>query len=245
MSFQSFITISKPRKQENGTYEGKVYTDKKKHVKLHINNALVIKVKSGNDNQNYMYLKERSIAKDLYDLNNQVVEQVKENCFSWFRIHLNEDLIEDYCSSCVMYDKKFGQVLKFKCLNDISNIPCETHVNVDITLVGIRFYKQKFVLEWNVEQVEQLCNMNISDLSDDDSIVDDEYEVPCPDQEELATLKASYFAEASRRCDNIMVSIDELQKKRDSINLLLEELQSLSDFTKISRVCDELDILLE
>lgn len=236
------LTISKPKKQENGTYEGKIYTEKKQQLKLFIKDAYIIKVNTINDSEGYMYLKQHNTAKDMYDLNNKVTDIVKDNCYSWFRINLSDELIEDYCCNNVMYDKKYGQIMKFKCVNDIQGIPKEARANLNITLQCIRFYKQKFVLEWIVNEVEPISCNGFVDI-DEDSF--EEEEIPCPNKEEIDALKISYLDETTNKIKEIENAIEELKNKRISLCNFIEKLNNANDFAKISRVCDELDILLD
>lgn len=238
------IRIVKPKKQEDGTYEGTIYIDNKKKFVLQLQNAYVINTKTVNDSEHYMFVKDKKRLDDVYELNTQIIEYVKQHCSSWFKINLDENLIEDYFCSNILYKKKIGEFLKFKCVNELSEIPERIHANITMTLQQIRFYKQKFVLEWAVDEVEIL---NDSDIVEQDACHATEEDIPCPSEEDIVYMKDTYMQDAKRKVERIQAEIKSLTDKKAVLEQKVEKLESegIFDYQQLSKLFDDLDILLE
>lgn len=215
------IKILKPKKQDDGTYFADIYaTDKssgasKKKFVVHTTSAYVhsikqvIKRESEEEDSTYsLLLKQDAIVNKMYDLNEHILTSVKENCIHWFKAKMTDALIEEYFVNTIVYDKK-GRFLKFRCVNDISSIPQNTIVNIQISLQGLRFYKQMFLLEWVVDEVEI-----INDSTNEDALEEEE-DVPCPSEDDLKMLQDKYTQQINVVIDGYREKITALQAEID------------------------------
>jgi len=227
------MKIEKPKKNANGTYDGMIYRNsKKEHVQLSISNAKVVKTSLHNSDW-YLYIQHPSIAKQVSSINSEVIQIVKENCGSWFKSSLSDELIEDYFTSNIIYDKEMGQVIRFKCLNDISDLEQNVYVNVEMTLKKIRFFKQKFVIEWDIEEIEVMDQCAIIDLNEIEELED----IPVPLVEEIEALKTTYKTHMEKKIIGVKCELAMLEK-------LVEKIGSVTTINDMITLQDELDKIL-
>jgi hypothetical protein len=158
---------------------------------------------------------------------------VKENCGSWFKSSLSDELIEDYFTSNIIYDKEMGQVIRFKCLNDISDLEQNVYVNVEMTLKKIRFFKQKFVIEWDIEEIEVMDQCAIIDLNEIEELED----IPVPLVEEIEALKTTYKTHMEKKIIGVKCELAMLEK-------LVEKIGSVTTINDMITLQDELDKIL-
>lgn len=247
------MKILKPKRSSNGTYESLIYKNNKKDIiTLKIHKAFIIDIKQTNDHDYYLTLKQKSIAKDICIINEKIISYVKDNCGSWFKNNLSDDLIEDYFTSNIMYDKERGQLIRFKCTNDISILSTNTYVDITLYIKLIRFYKQKFVVEWEVHEIEVddksdklLIQSDIEDPDDSDDIDD----IPYPDDEELnksmTETKTRYINLLNHEQLSIQKQISDLIEKKNILDQNIIRLNSAVDFYEVYSICHYLDELLE
>jgi hypothetical protein len=232
------LKISKPKRHGNSTFLGEIYlqgTDKKTH-KFAAKNVKVINVKDVEDDQ-YIYMKHKDVIKNMCEITSEVIESVKGNCDKWFKTILSEDLIEDYYINPIMYDKDKGRIIKLKVLNklDIEQVP--GYVDMNIELKYIKFYKQKFILEWNIILLNDNVHEGGSEIASDSETDDDD--VPSPYNEELETLRQEYITRVKNKLSTLLQDQKILEE-----NLRILEQEDIN-VSGLSRVCDELDKLLE
>lgn len=238
------MKISRPKRNLNGSYEGDIFKDSKKNViKIRMEKAKIVSIKTRKDGI-YIYIKHnKHSAKEVSAIQDDVLKIVKENCNNWFKTNLNDDLIEDYLDQNIIYEKEVGQIFRLKCINDISALSSNTSVNILLTLRHIRFYKQKFVLEWEVEEAEIMDH--IHPLVDDDTENDDEDDIPVPCLEDIVSLKQQYEKDVHLRMAALEQDIIVRKEKKQALGDLLEKIMDSSSFSEISRFCNDLDKILE
>lgn len=227
------MKIEKPKKNANGTYEGLIYANNKKQpVNLSISNAKVVHTKLHNEDW-YLYIQHPSVAKEVSLINSEVIQNVKDNCSTWFRNALTDDLIEDYFTSNIVFDKDLGQVIKFKCLNDISDLESNTFVNLEMALKKIRFFKQKFIIEWDIEEIEVIDPYAIIDLDDAEELED----IPMPMADEIESMKQASMEQLETRTRELNIEIDLLRN-------MMSRLKSVTSMKDMMCLQDELDKIL-
>lgn len=229
------MKIERPKKDARGTFEGLIWKshNKKEHYQLVIENARIVCVKC-HGGEWYLYIQHTGITKDVCDLNTQVIHQVKENCASWFKNTLSDELIEDYFSHNIMFDKEMGQVIRFKCLNDLSDVEPSVPVNLIITMKKIRFFKQKFVLEWDIDEIEVLDPCSIVDL--DAVAPSDDEDIPMPTLEDVDAMKrTSVHALQDRK--------HTLETRLSHVEALLKKIGTASTLCDVIAVQDEVENL--
>ena len=236
----SKIKILKPKRNANGTYEGEIYKNHNKDLlTLKVDDARIVSVKKHHDDF-YLYIKHKTVAKDICDINSEIIATVKNNCKSWFKNTLSDDLIEDYFTSNIIYDKTLGQVIKFKCLNDISELQKDMIANISFTLKTIRFYKQKFVIEWDVDEVEISDSICLLEMGDDADA--DEEDIPEPLVEDILSIKEHYMSIANDGLERLRQEKAILQDKENSLMRLIEKIKAGNNLSEVS---DELDKILQ
>lgn len=227
------MKIDKPRKDKSGTYEGMIYKNsQKEHLQLSITNAKVVKTRLHNEDW-YLYIQHPSIAKQVSSINSEVIQIVKDSCASWFKSSMSDELIEDYFTSNIIYDKEMGQVIRFKCLNDISDLDQNIYVNIEMTLKKIRFFKQKFVIEWDIDEIEVMDQCAIIDLDEMEELDD----IPMPLKEEIEALKTTYRTHLEERAS-------EHKKHLSILSTLTDKVDSVNNINDMISLQDELDKIL-
>lgn len=228
------LIISKPKKQKDNTYEANIYMDTKKNrLTLNFENAFIVNKKSQEKN-NYIFIVCKKANKTILEVNGIILDNVKANCKSWFKNELSEDLIEEFFTNNIIWDKQHGQVLRLKCLNDLEDVPINQMSNINITLTSLRFYKQKFTIEWTINQIELIELKDLENVEDSDS----EEDIPAPLVEDIDSIKSNYTTLVKKKIEYYNGFIRELKSK-------YKELKETFEFPKVCAICDELDKLLE
>lgn len=213
----SLLTITKPKKGSKGTYVCPVESQ----TRVHIPCANLLDIR-GSGNEYVVTLKcGRDVLNTISDIGESVLEYVKKYRVEWFKRTLSDELIDDYFTQCIAYHKRHGQILKLQCLNDLSELESGC-VSLLIELKDVRFYKQKFVLEWEIVE----CGEQNSELIN----IDDEEEEPMPLDEDIAQMKEDY-----------------LQALRDKIGFYqsyIEKLSNATEYKEVSSICDDLHKIL-
>lgn len=232
------MKIQRPKKNANGTYEGAIFKNARKdEVTLYLSRAIVMDVKKTGASEYYMTLKpgDKESLKEVARLSAEVIAYVKENCALWFKNSLSDDLIEDYFTPNVVFDPEKGRVIRIKCTNDVSMLAPGTALNMVAALRRIRFYKQKFVVEWEVDEAE-IIDKDVATQEGYDS--DSDIEDPEPSAEELDALKKQYICESEKR-------LELLRGEMESLLEALDRLRHATTFPAVSAACDDLDKILE
>lgn len=232
------LHITKPKKRENGTYAANIYIQgtKQRYV-FDAPGSVIMEIKDISEAEKYFLIKNRKCNAIMCDLNAAVLTQVTENCEAWFRNSLNPSLIDDYFTNTVIYDRQHGDVLRLKVIDmEEEGVPVHRPVNLKFALVAIRFYRQKFVLEWTLEAMEEGGN-GVLFQPDADEGDEDAVEVAAPTQEEIRDIQKNYVAELKRR-------LEEAEAAASQIRELLEEVRCLGPQT-FFQVCDRVDKFLE
>ena len=246
MSMIIEVQITKPKRQENGTYQADILHKGSKEnnpVTLKMKQAYIFAIKEmkrdKHDDTNQepsfsLFFKHSSIADTLCDINQQVVDIVKQNCSTWFRTSLSDDMIDDYFVNNIMYDKKKGKYVKIKCVNDISQVPVNVMVNLEVSLQHIRFYKQQFVLEWVIEEVEIL-----NDVVQDK----DEEDIPYPNNADLRDIQHRTLQKANALLHCVQSIMKKMDEYKSSIDLIMTNAKASTDINSLVSYCDDLDVL--
>ena len=194
------LAISKPRKTDESLFAGMRYDGKK--LALHFYNVDVINHKIIPQKTNpYSVLQIRvpkASCKKMLDFDANCIEQVQNNVSSWFTKSLDENVIEEfYTSSCIIQTSTPGFVVKLKLQGN--DTPIETHMKYDLVifLKGLRFYKQRFITEWELFSAkvlnQDIVNDFVSDTEDTEKMWEmdfiEEDIVPEPDFETLQSIQ--------------------------------------------------------
>lgn len=224
------IVISKPRKNDNSTYVANVYMNaQKEKVVIDLSCAVPLYTKDMSEGT-YIFIKCMVSNNIFYDLNEAVIENVKVNCGRWFSHSIEPFLIEEYYSNTLVYDKKHGIIIRLKCATpDAAERIMQYEkklCDISLHLTSLRFFKQKFILEWYVNDIGLTKTKHIdgNDIEDDNYVEnEDELELPMPSDEEITQIRNEYIG----LCENYKTELR--QKISDTSDLLSTLQQQLAD----------------
>jgi hypothetical protein len=235
------LVVSKPRKSENNTYTCQVSMSKKgSPLTIPLDNATIVCKKSING-QNFLFIKNKEMYNFFYDLSVRTIEIVKSRCTEWFNNRMNTELIEDYYVNNLVYDKKYGDIIKVKCIGDdntVENQKC----NIQLCVEQLRFFKQKFVLECSISSFESVQSFIEEEDASDDGFFEEE-EVPFPDEDEIQAIRDEYLAKIDEALVPIKEQIDSLRSRANEIEGTRQRLVDSDSLDKVMKMCEDLEIL--
>lgn len=242
------IIISKPKKIDN-TYICPIYYQTKKNkLLITFNNIILLSTKPLQQrNEFFIYIKNKSYNNFIYDLNTLIIDIVKNKSVLWFNNNMNIDLVDDYYTNTLIYDKKYGDVIRLKCIGneqDINDYIMKKN-NITIHINQIRFYKQKFILECEILKCETI-NYNINDtLINEDDILLIEDDIPLPNEDDIYKIKNEYLETINIFLNKIKISFSLLESKINNIEKLKFKLINTLDIDNIIKICNDLEKICE
>lgn len=204
------LIISKPKKSE-----GSFVCAIQQPFPITLSGSQLVHVKDTSEGAQFIFLKNKSAYNYMYDLNAAILNIVKGNCSSWFNTNMSSDLIDDYYTNTLVYDKTHGDLIKIKVIGEKefgSDLVGNT-LNLELNAEHLRFYKQKFVLETTVKKCEIACDI-IEFSSDDDELLEDEEEEPEPGVEELEQMREGALRELEGEIKELSEKLEELNSKK-------------------------------
>lgn len=209
----SDINISKPRK-DGSTYFAQFTVAKKNPVIIQLDAVSCI------TNKNTLYVKNKELMNYMVDLNEYIIDTVKQKCSSWFNSNMNTDLIDEYYVNPLRYDKVNGYLVK---LGDSLDKE-DGKYNLVLEVKGLRFLKQKFNLEWSVTEVTHAQDIEFA-MDDEVSEPDEEEEdipEPIPDdvndmKDKYITLVSDLHSKYKKQADDIQSIVEKLENARNDI----------------------------
>jgi hypothetical protein len=207
---------------------------------LRLDNVSIVSIK---DTSNTLILKckDKQITKYMDDFNHKILSIVTENSSSWFNTNIDSDLIEEYYISTLQYDKKRGETirLKIKNIDDIENAKdLGEYVSIALSLKYLKFFKQKFYPEFQVELVETIENNNNFEMYSDDEFYGDEEEHPVPSFEEVMTMKEECMNTLRNKCDELTEKLCEIENQYNECFEKLAKLDNCENLTDIIKLCE-------
>lgn len=237
------ILISKPKKLMNTFLASMHHRNKKMPLRFVVDGAMCIPISS-----DVVLIKNRNFMDFVADLNEHIVNCVKSNCVEWFNNNMNLELVEEYYVNPLKYDKIHGSVVKLK--HDEGKFE-KGKKNIIIDVVGLRFLKQKFSIEWTISSIDDVSDKVEFQTDDTDSIFSSDLDdIPEPDPEELLEMKGKYNVILT----NIGISIDDEYAKHKEVMKQLDakrktlvgikdkigEVENVNDFYEISEAIENL-----
>ena len=223
------LLIAKPKKVDN-TFVCNI----KQPFLLSLNGSQVVHIKENSDNSQFIFLKNKSMYSYMYDLNVSIIDTVKQNCGTWFNTNMNPDLIDDYYTTTIVYDKTHGDLIKLKVTGN-TLFPKEvinTKLNISLIANNIRFYKQKFVLETVIDKYETGCDIiDFSDAESDVELVSDEDE-PYPSEAEIEEMRNDIIS----KCQ---VEIDKLQQQLNYYSTVKQNICDAKESDQVIQIYDK------
>lgn len=233
------IVIGKARKNE-GFYICNVTTLDKSPFVVTIDKAQVLTIK---ETSNTVILKSKCCVRYMDDLNDKIIDVVKQNSSNWFSTSIDNELIDEYYISTLQYDKKRGETIRIKVRNidEIIDKPISGHVKLVLVLKYLKFYKQKFFAEFNIESVEttELCN----DVFLDDDCEDDQ-EYALPSYEEVQAIRMDCLQKLYSSRNKILEQMEQCQTQSQKLDDAIENLEMCTDMNQITELCEEYQMML-
>lgn len=223
------LTISKPKKTEDSLF-GSMALDNNR-LNIHYYNVEVMKhtkIRHLTKYYTVLFLKvSKTICKKMLEFDSHCVDQVRDNISGWFAKALDENVIEEYYTNSVSICKSNGFVLKLK-LQGGDDILESGKYNLIVSLKGLRFYKQRFIPEWEIVGAERLEEDFLNSIVEDDDDVwkeEDTVEVeslPEPTEEEM-------FQIVDGLRERISHDKNDLVSKYKSLKHLISQYKGLED----------------
>lgn len=236
------IIISKAKKRE-GYYICPVSSSTKNSFLVNFNNASVVDVK---ETSHTIVLKCKDMTRYMDALNDVILDIVRDNSSSWFKSKIDDDLIDEYYISTLQYDKKRGETirLKLKNIDEFEDQCGEGKVNLVVCLKYIKFYKQKFFPEFEIESIDQLqdakqTNNFICDSDDDVDFLEEDDEYPLPSVEEIQHMKSDCLKALNDMKQSLALTQEAVTQKLTDTSGMIYDLESCSDLYEIVKLCEE------
>ncbi len=232
------IIISKPKKADNSLLCS-IYTKSKKDKPvITLNNLFIIGTKPLlRRDEFFLYLKNKNYNDFMFDLNKHIVSIIREKSNVWFNSNLNTELIDELYTNTLIYDKTHGDIMRLKFVGDQEHQLEELknkNINITITLNHIRFYKQNFVLEC------QLNNIELSEIFHEEVFHSDE-DVPSPTYEDIKYIKDENLQIIKRVLEELKENSRLLEHKILITETLKTELEKTMNIENITNICNELE----
>lgn len=235
------INITKPKRRENGTYAANIFVEEKQRYVLHAPQSVIVGAKDISEAERYLYIKNRKVNNEVCDLNKVIIDIVKENCDQWFKNAVNPDLIEEYYTNTIIYDRKYGDLIRLKVVDFEQEVPFHKPVDVRLTLMSIRFYKQKFVIEWTLDHVEA-SSLDVHNLFDVEE--SEEEEVAAPLTEDMEAIREEYMAMLQRMKEDLVQQLQRVEARLEELDNVRQSLTSMNTEEAFFQTCARIDKLL-
>jgi hypothetical protein len=235
----SDIIISKP-KRDGSTYLATIcYQRKKNACEICIKGATCIM------SNNAVLIKSKSFMDFMSDLNEYVIDIVKQNCEEWFNNNMSLDLIDEYYSNPMKYDKVYGYVVRIKHEGDISQK--QGKVNVRLKLNGLRFLKQKFGLEWDVvsvtEDMKRGFEFDMVESEESMSDVASDEDIPEPIPDDVSDIKNQYFTQLREIKKSLQTAHENILAEIAQVDDALLQIENADNFKVLSKIYDSIENL--
>jgi hypothetical protein len=196
------VMLAKPKKSENSTYIAPVYYDTKDcQFAIEVDNLFVV---NKNQERGTINIKTSSTVcyNQMYDIAAHVVSIVKANFSKWFNTQMAEELVDEYFSNPLVYDKKYGDIIRLRIVSGMDMITdIKRRCNMVLVLDHVRIYKQKFQLEWTIKELVYARGKKQVLAEDDEELLDPEViEDMCIPIEEI---RQEYISKLIKKIDTL------------------------------------------
>lgn len=246
------VLIAKPHRSES-SYICHIYypneSTKRNKLKYTFDNASLLQVKPLQQrNENTIFFKCPSANDFICDLNSHIVKVVKDKSVSWFNTHMNVDLIDDYYTTTILYDKEHGDIIRLKCIDkddDFFKSFVGKNVIINVTFEQLRFFKQKFVVECIIDSIEERTEPCLIKDTDNESEIEsiEDIDVPTPSPEDIKSIKEELLNASEKYLDDLSEDHNRIQIKIAEITGIIYKLENTNNIEVISEICDIIENL--
>jgi hypothetical protein len=237
----SQVTISKPKKQDDSLF-GKITHGGEAALKVYLYGIQSIRHKAVGE-YSVMYAKvPRKVLRALAEFDEHAKEHVRDNAARWFTKSLDENVIDEYYMSSMVTLPTEGTVAKLKLVGDKPHILEPGRYDLLLRVKGLRFFKQRFVAEWELVAVKRLGDDLVSSFveDDDDESSHDDLEgdgesVMMPTEDDLASISAHLQEEIETRLAPLQREVARLLQLRSELE------QNTKCVAVLDRIAEDLD----
>lgn len=230
------ISLKKPIKSSENIYNSSIYyKEKRNNLYIEFENVKVLSIKNSIDDTFIIYLKNKKYNDFLSTLNNYIIDIIKDKSSSWFHNNMNTELIDDYFTNTIVYNKKYGNIIRLKCINDDKDYSpiLESNVCIKFLFKRIKFYKQKFEIECEIVEVSSIDDF----IDEEDQENSDNEELAEPMIDDIMKIKTEIIEKINKQ-------IKFLQEKNLECDILKEKVQNSFLLSEIIIFSEELDNLI-
>ncbi len=242
----SQVTISKPKKQDDSLF-GKITHGGETALKVYLYGVHSIRHKAVGE-YSVLYAKvPRKVLRALAEFDEHAKEHVRENAARWFTKSLDENVIDEYYMSSLVTLPADGTVAKLKLVGDKNassphqpNLLEPGRYDLLLRVKGLRFFKQRFVAEWELVAVKRLGDDLVSSFLDDEDSsqegeLEEEGESAMPTEDDLAGISAHLQATIEARLAPLQNEVERLLKLRSELE------QHTKSVAVLDRIAEDLD----
>lgn len=237
----SHVTISKPKKQDDSLFGKITYGGGEGALKVYIYGVQSIRHKAVGA-YTVLYAKvHRRVLRALAEFDEHAKEHVRENAARWFTKSLDENVIDEYYMSSMVTLPADGTVAKLKLVGDELHVLEPGRYDLLLRVKGLRFFKQRFVAEWELVAVKRLGDDLVSSFVEDeeeDESPDDlvgEGESAMPTEDDLASISAHLQEAIEARLAPLQREVQRLLKLRSELE------QNTKCVAVLDRIAEDLD----
>lgn len=249
------VRISKPKKTEDSLF-GKMYhqenKDQQHSLSLHLYNVEVIDhkiIQHVSRPYTVLLIKvNKNICRKFLAFDHHCIEQVKSNMSSWFTKALDANVIEEYYTSSIQLSNNNSYILKVKTFG-CDELLKKANYDMIMNLRGVRFYKQRFVPEWELTTVDLVENDFLNSLNTDedglqweDELIEENV-VPEPDIEEIEIMRDNISKRIKKAYEFIEHKLNKYTDKKDYLQQMIQRLAELeiTDVVGLDKLVEEFD----
>lgn len=238
------LTIQKPKKHQESLF-GKIVSGEDNNISLFFYNVRIVKHKRVSHHDGaytVLYLKvSKDILRKIIEFDDFCKEHVRMNATRWFSKSLDENVIDEYYMSSIVMSPIDGCLVKLK-LKNADELLKLMRYDVLLGIRGLRFYKQRFVAEWEICSVKLLENDFVGSFADDeDQYSCDGVDVATEDLEAVANDLLSRIVAEMRLIENKIKPMEEKLQNLDALHKQLSNPCVLKTVTMLDNIAEELE----
>lgn len=242
------LSILKPKRHHDSLF-GRIADTEAKTVDTYFYNVNVVKHKRVTHHDGaytVLYMRaSKDVVKKMIEFDEFCKTHVRSNASKLFTKSLDENVIDEYYTASVTMTPRDGCLIKLKLQNAEDDLLEALRYDLLLRIQGLRFYKQRFVAEWELCGIRKLENdfVNSYDDSDEDALFDDMGDVDVHD-EDIDTITHELIDKVNVQIKDVsakMVPLDERLKHLNKISAELADPNVPKTVTLLDEIADGLE----
>lgn len=205
---QSTVQFTLPKKTDTNSYSCQLFIPENERRRVFKYDFKQVQVVGFASRDTIILLKNQDLHNFMFSLNQHIINTVKNNYKTWFASQMDPELVDDYFSTTLTYDKAHGNVVKLQLRDSVSEDIKKyvgTKCKITINFNKLKFFKQKFFLECTIGSIgtnpceikEEECDVGFG--SDD--------EIPEPSIEDLENMRKTCLAKLTQTLEVLKSSV--------------------------------------